>query len=185
MCHIFSWSFFTLIILNILSKDTLAAITTLSPLKSSNIKPSITQFLVFSSSSETVIPFEPKNGWMLSEEKKLRLYISGSNIKDNSIVFTGSPNECTSSDFISPIYHLSSASIIELNIKLKSVSQSHSSIYLCLLPSVRSKINKTQSENGTLLVGPYFTFIREKSTIPFAAKICLILMLFMVSGFFR
>jgi len=185
MYHTFSWSLFIIIILNILSKATSAVTTTLSPLKSSNIKPSITQFLVFSSSSETVIPFEPRNGWMLSDEKKLRLYISGSNLKDNSIVFTGSPNECTSNDFISPIYHLSSASIIELNIKLKAASQSYSSIYLCLLPSVRSNINKTLSENGTLLEGPYFIFIREKSTIPFAAKICLILMLFIVSGFFR
>ncbi len=185
MYHIFSWLIFTLIILIVLPKVTLAIATPLSPLKSSNNKPLITHFLVFSSNSETVIPFEPKNGWILSEENKLRLYISGFNLEHNSIVFTTSSKECIPSDFISSIYDLSSASIIELNVKLKGVSTAHSSIFLCLLPSISSEINKTLSENGTLLEGSYFTFIGEKSTLPFAAKICLILMLFIVSGFFR
>jgi hypothetical protein len=150
-----------------------------------NNKPSITQFLVFSPSSETIIPFESSNGWILNEERKLHLYISGLNLKNNSLVFSVSSTHCTPNDFISPIYRLSSAAIIELNIKLNPLTKSHSSAHLCLLPSIRSKINQTLSRNGTILEGPYFTFIREKGVLPFAAKICLILMLFIVSGFFR
>ncbi len=168
-------------ILNVLSKPT---VTTTS-LKVLNDKPLITQFLVFSSDSETIISFEPKLGWMLGEENKLRLYVSGFNLENNSIVFSASANECTSSDFISPMYRLSSASIIELDINLKGASKAHSSIFLCLIPSSVSKLNETLSENGTQLVGAYYTFLREKSRLPFPARICLILMLFVVSGFFR
>jgi hypothetical protein len=184
MCDAFLWLLFTLNILNILTKSILAT-TTFPPFESLDNKPLITQFLVFSSNSETVIPFERKNGWILNEENKLRLYISGVNLKNHSIVFSSSPNECTPSDFISPIYRLSSAAIIKLNVKLKGVSKTHSSIFLCLLSSSRLELNQTVEQNGTLLEGPYFTFIREKSVLPFAAKLCLILMLFMVSGFFR
>jgi hypothetical protein len=181
MSSIFSWLIFTLNILNVLTQ----AIPMLTSFESSNNKPLITQFLVFSPSSETIIPFESANGWILNEERKLHLYISGLNLKNNSLVFSASSTHCTLNDFVSPIYRLSSASIIELNIKLKPLSKAHSSVYLCLLPSTRSMINRTLSRNGTVLEGPYFTFIREKSTLPFAAKICLILMLFIVSGFFR
>ncbi len=179
----YSWFILILTFSNVFSQLTTKTTTTLSPLKSTNNKPSITQFLVFSTDSETIIPFEPKNGWMISEEKKLRLYISGSNLENSSIVFSASPIKCTTSDFISPTYDLSSASIIERNVNIKGASKVHSSIHLCLLSSLKS--NETQSQNGTRLDGPYFTFLREKSRLPFAAKICLILMLFIVSGFFR
>lgn len=177
------------IILNILilfSNFTLTVTTNSFPLKSlKKNKPLITQILVFSPSLETVIAFEPKSGWILGEERKLRLYISGSNLENNSIVFSSSPNECKSNTFVSPTYSLSSASIVEVNIKLKGISKSHSSIYLCLLPTLKLKINESQSENETVVEGTYFIFLREKGTLPFAAKVCLILMLFMVSGFFR
>jgi hypothetical protein len=185
MHYLFLWLFFNLNVLIALPKATLAITTTLSSLISSNDKPLITQILVFSTNSETVISFEPKTRWILGEEKKFLLYISGSNLKNNSLVFTSSSNQCPSSDFVSPIYRLSSAPIIKLNVKLKGLTKSHSSIHLCLLPSLRSKINQTRSRNGTVVEGSYFTFIREKSRLPFAAKICLILMLFTVSGFFR
>jgi metal transporter CNNM len=136
---------------------------------------------------ETVITFEPKHGWLLNEERKFRLYLSGINLQNSSIVFSSSIDECTSSDFISPIYSLSSASIIEINVELQSISKSHSSIYMCLLSSSNHSLtlmNDTNTQNATQLVGAYFTFLREKGRLPFAAKICLILMLFIVSGFF-
>jgi hypothetical protein len=180
--YIFLWLVFISTISNGLSQ--LATVTLSPPLKSSNNQPSITQFLVFSTDSETVLSFEPKNGWIISQEKKLRLFISGFNLKNSSIVFSASPTECTSNHFISPIYRLSSASVIERTVNIKRVSKAHLTIYLCLLSSSTLKSNKSQSENGIRLLGPYFTFIREKSTLPFAAKICLILMLFLVSGFF-
>ena len=104
---------------------------------------------------------------------------------NSSIVFSSSPDECTSNDFISPIYQLSSASIIELVVRLGDVSKASSTIFLCLLPTKKSKLNDTLSRNGTQLKGPYFTFFRQKSTLPFAVKICLVLMLFIFSGFFR
>lgn len=153
--------------------------------KSTSSKPSITQILVFSSHPETIITFESENGWIINEEKKLRLYLSGSNLENNSIVFSSSPNQCTSNDFVSPTYLLSSEAIVEVNVKLESVSKSHSSIYLCLLPTVQLQIDGTQSENGTVLKGTYYTFIREKGVLPFAAKLSLVLMLFTISGFFR
>ncbi|CAF0715508.1 unnamed protein product [Adineta steineri] len=182
--YTFLWLTFISNIPYVLSQSTA---TTLSSSKLLNKKPSITQFLVFSTSSETIIPFEPKNGWILNEEKKLRLYISGTNLQNSSIVFSETLNECSPSDFVSPVYPLSSASIIELNVNLKSVLNAHSSIFPCLLSSplsVKSKSNKTQIDNSIQLEGPYFTLLREKSRLPFAAKICLILMLFLVSGFF-
>ncbi|CAF4395917.1 unnamed protein product, partial [Rotaria sp. Silwood2] len=191
MHHIFSWLFFILNILNVLSQSNIIITTTatttttpLSPLQSSNDKPFITQFLVFSSNAETSIRFEPKHGWLLNSEKKLRLYISGFNLQNNSIVFSALQDECTSNDFISPIYNLSSASIIELDVHLESVSKIHSSIFLCLLPSITTQLNNSLLQNGTQLKGPYFTFLREKTTIPLAVKICLVLMLFVFSGFF-
>ncbi|CAF3589011.1 unnamed protein product, partial [Rotaria sp. Silwood2] len=68
MHHIFSWLFFILNILNVLSQSNIIITTTtttpLSPLQSSNDKPFITQFLVFSSNTETSIRFEPKHGWL-------------------------------------------------------------------------------------------------------------------------
>jgi metal transporter CNNM len=138
---------------------------------------------------ETVITFEPKHGWLLNEERKFRLYISGINLQNSSIVFSSSIDECTSTDYISPIYSLSSSSIIEINVELQSISKSHSSIYVCLLSSSSSNLlltltNNTNTQNATQLVGAYFTLLREKGRLPFAAKICLILMLFIVSGFF-
>ncbi|CAF2606829.1 unnamed protein product [Rotaria sp. Silwood2] len=188
MYHIFSWLVFILNILNVLSQSNIIITTTtttpLSPLQSSNDKPFITQFLVFSSNTETSIRFEPKHGWLLNSEKKLRLYISGFNLQNNSIVFSALQDECTSNDFISPIYNLSSASIIELDVHLESVSKIHSSIFLCLLPSITTQLNNSLLQNGTQLKGPYFTFLREKTTIPLAVKICLVLMLFVFSGFF-
>jgi hypothetical protein len=184
MFYTFSCFFFILNILNVLSTTTTTR-KPLSSLKSSEIKPLITHILVFSSDLETIISFEPKHGWMLNEEKKFRLYLSGSNLQNSSIVFSASADECTPNEFISPIYQLSSASIIELDVKLKSPAKGRSSVFLCLLPSVKSKLNDSLSQNATQLEGPYFTFTRDKSTIPFAAKICLILMLFLVSGFFR
>ncbi|CAF4423331.1 unnamed protein product, partial [Rotaria sp. Silwood2] len=188
MYHIFSWLVFILNILNVLSQSNIIITTTtttpLSPLQSSNDKPFITQFLVFSSNAETSIRFEPKHGWLLNSEKKLRLYISGFNLQNNSIVFSALQDECTSNDFISPIYNLSSASIIELDVHLESVSKIHSSIFLCLLPSITTQLNNSLLQNGTQLKGPYFTFLREKTTIPLAVKICLVLMLFVFSGFF-
>jgi metal transporter CNNM len=137
---------------------------------------------------ETVITFEPKHGWLLNEEKKFRLYISGINLQNSSIVFTSSIDECTLNDYISPIYSLSSASIIEIDVELQSITKSHSSIYVCLLTqsniSLLTISNNTDSQNATPLVGAYFILLREKGRLPFAAKICLILMLFIVSGFF-
>ncbi len=177
--------FFILNLVNIYSTTT----TTLSPLILSNNSPLITHFLVFSSNLETVITFEPKHGWLLNEEKKFRLYLSGINLQNSSIVFSSSIDECTLDDHISPIYPLSSSSsIIEINVELPSISKSHSAIYVCLLTSNQSLsiINNTtmNSQNATQLEGAYFIFLREKSRLPFAAKICLILMLFIVSGFF-
>ncbi|CAF0931137.1 unnamed protein product [Rotaria sordida] len=181
--NIYSWLFFILNILHVLSKSNITT-TPFASLQSSNDKPFITQFLIFSSNSEELIGFQPKHGWILSSDKKFRLYISGFNLQNHSIVFSALQDECTSSDFISPIYHLTSASIIELDVHLKNLSKAHSSIFLCLLPTIETKLNDTLLQNGTQLKGPYFTFLFEKATIPFAAKICLILMLFVFSGFF-
>ena len=146
--------------------------------------PSITHFLVFSSNLETVITFEPKHGWLLNEERKFRLYLSGYNLQNTSLVFSSSLDECTPDDYISPIYSLSSSSssIVELNVELESVSKAHSSIYTCLLTSLNHSL--TNATNASQLSSAYFIFVREKSRLPFAAKICLILMLFIVSGFF-
>ena len=130
----------------------------------------------------------PKHGWMLYEEKDFRLYISGHNLQNSSVVFSDSINECTPTDYISPVYALTSAPVIDVHVKLKDASTSHSSIYLCLLtPQNRSLFpsNSNDSYNATQFEGPYYTLLREKGRIPFAAKICLILMLFIVSGFFR
>lgn len=159
--------------------------TQIIPIQPSINKPTITQFLVFSPSSETHIGFDLEDGWILNEERKLRLYISGTNLKNTSVVFCTSSTECTSDHFISPIYRLSSASIIELNVKLNPVSKTHTTAYLCLLPLIRPKANQTVTHNGTVLQGPYFTFARDRSPLPLAAKICLILVLFTISGFFR
>ncbi|CAF4175432.1 unnamed protein product, partial [Rotaria socialis] len=163
--------------------------TTLSPLILSNPVPLINNFLVFSSNLETIIKFDPNYGWLLNDEKKLRLYISGINLQNSSLVFSASLNKCTSSHFISPVYSLSSSSsIIELNIELQSLSKTRPLAYICLLSpsdiSLSLLNNNTESYNGTQFAGAYFTFLREKSRLPFAAKICLILMLFIVSGFF-
>ncbi|CAF1087234.1 unnamed protein product [Rotaria sp. Silwood1] len=171
-------------ILHVLSKSKIISTTTLSSLQSINDKPFITQFLVFSSNSETLFGFEPKHGWILNADKKFRLYISGFNLQNNSIAFSALQDECTSNDFISPIYNLSSASIIELDVHLQRVSKVHSSIFLCLIPSIEISLNNSLLQNGTQLKGPYFTFFREKTTLPLAAKICLVLMLFVFSGFF-
>ncbi|CAF5027340.1 unnamed protein product, partial [Rotaria sp. Silwood1] len=154
--------------------------TTLSSLVSSNQTPLITHFLVFSSNLETVIRFEPKQGWILNEEKKFRLYLSGINLQKSSLVFSASVNKCTSNDYISPIYSLSSTSIIEINVELQSISKSHSLVYVCLLTSWNTSLsilnnNNTESHSAKQLESAYFTFVREKSRLPFSAKICLIL----------
>ena len=148
-------------------------------------KPLITQFLVFSPSSETNIGFDLESGWELNEERKLHLYISGNNLQNTSVVFTTSLTDCTADHFISPIYDLSSEPIVKLNVKLKPVSKTHATAYLCLLSSMRMKANRTSSRNATILQGPYFTFTRDRNPLPLPAKICLILMLFTISGFFR
>jgi hypothetical protein len=160
----------------------------LSPLISSNYSPFITHFLVYASNMETVITFEPKHGWLIKEERDFRLYLSGYNLQNSSIVFSASIDECTSSDYISPIYTLSSALIHEINVVLKGAPKGHSSVYICLLTSSNVSLslsNNTEIYNATQLEGSFFTFLREKGPLPFAAKICLILMLFIVSGFFR
>jgi hypothetical protein len=176
-------------ILNLFNKSsTTTTTTTLSPLLALNHSPLITHFLVFSSNLETVVTFDPKHGWILNEERKFLLYISGIHLQNRSIVFSASADECTSNDYISPIYTLSSASIIEINVELQSTSKSHSSVYVCILTPLNlssSLLNNTESQNATQLEGPYFTFLREKGRLPFAAKICLILTLFIISGFYR
>jgi len=139
---------------------------------------------------ETVITFEPKRGWLLNEEKKFRLYLTGINLQNSSIVFSSSLDECTLEDYISPIYPLTSPSINEINVELQPILKSHSSVYVCLLTSINDSLsillnNNTETKNATQLEGAFFTFLREKGRLPFAAKICLILMLFIVSGFFR
>ena len=174
---VYGWFLFNLHILRVS--------TQIVPVQSSTNKPSITQFLVFSPSSETNIGFDLESGWILNEERKLHLYISGNNLKNTSLVFCTSSTECTPDHFISPIYRLSSASIIDLDVKLKPVSKTHTTAYICLLPSIKPRANQTVSRNGTVLQGPYFTFTRDKNPLPIAAKICLILLLFTISGFFR
>ncbi len=104
MCRVVSWLFIAVNIFNGLTRTASATTTPLSQLRSRDNKPSITQILVFSSSSETVIPFESNDGWLLHEEKKLRLYISGLNLENSSIVFSSSPKECSADDLVSPIY---------------------------------------------------------------------------------
>ena len=162
--------------------------TTLSPVISSNSAPFITRFLVFSSNLETVLTFAPKAGWILNEERQMRLFISGYHLQNSSIVFSASLDECTDGDFVSPIYPLSAASIIEILVDLEPASKTHSSVYVCLLTpwsNSSSSTNMTEFHDARQLEGAYFTFLREKGRLPFAAKICLILMLFIVSGFFR
>ncbi|CAF3899413.1 unnamed protein product [Rotaria sordida] len=192
MYSIFICLYFILNLLNNVSSTTTTTKTiktTLSPLIISNHVPLITHFLVFSTNFETVIRFEPKYGWILNEEKKFRLYLSGINLQNSSLVFSASLNKCTSNDYISPIYSLSSTSINEINVELQSMSKSHSLVYICLLTSSNTSLsllnnNNTKPHNAKQLEGVYFTFLREKGRLPFAAKIFLILMLFIVSGFF-
>lgn len=143
-------------------------------------KLSITNFFVLSSNSETVINFDPKSGWLLDEEKKLRLFISGFQLENASIVFTSSSKICHPQDFISTLYRLSATPIIELDVHLTNFSKVRSSFFLCLISSTGNRSDLIKP-----LEGPFFTFIHEKSSIPFPLKICLILMLFIVSGFFR
>ena len=161
--------------------------TTVSPLAFSANTPHITHFLVFSSNLETVIAFEPKHGWILNDENQIHLHISGVHLHNSSIVFSATAGECSASDFVSPIYRLSSLPVIDFDVRLDAVPRGRSSVFVCLLTPAKlsSSSNGSGLQNGTQLEGPYFTFLRDKSTIPFAAKICLILMLFIVSGFFR
>lgn len=163
--------------------------TTNSPIVTLNNAPFIRHILVFSPTLETVITFLPKHGWMLNDEKSFRLYISGYHLQNSSIAFTTTLNECTPSEYVSPIYPLPSASINEILVDLDPPTKTHVSVYLCLIPppSKNSSVfsNDTQEQTGEQQDGPYFTFFREKARLPFAAKICLILTLFIVSGFFR
>ena len=161
--------------------------TPVPPLAFSTNTPHITHFLVFSSNLETVIAFEPKHGWILNDENRIHLHISGVHLHNSSIAFSSTAGECSTSDFISPIYRLSSLPIIDFDVRLDAVPSGRSSVFVCLLTPVTrlSSSNGSDLQNSTQLEGPYFTFLRDKSTIPFAAKICLILMLFIVSGFFR
>ena len=177
-------------VLNLLVIISTSSSTTASPFSSfvSNPFPLITHFLVFSSDFATMIRFEPKRGWILNEEKKFRLYLSGVNLQNSFIAFSSSDDECKSNDYISPIYSLSSAPVIELNVELQTISKPHSLIYVCLLISSNISLslpNNTELFNATQLRGAYFTFLREKSRLSFSTRICLILMLFIVSGFFR
>lgn len=184
---IFTCLFF---LINLVNVSFTTTTTTISPLISTDHSPYIIHFLVFSSNLETVITFEPKRGWILNEERKFRLFINGINLQNSSIVFSSTFDECSLDDYISPIYPLTSATINEINVELPSVSKSHSSAYVCLLTSTNSSLsilsnNNTESKTATQIKGTYFIFLREKGRLPFAAKICLILMLFIVSGFFR
>lgn len=161
--------------------------TTPSPITAAFHDPAITNFLVFSSNQETVITFEPKLGWLLNEERKFRLYLTGINLHNNSIVFA-SADDCSADDYITAPYRLSSAPVNVIDVKLPGITKSHATVYVCLLTSLNaspSSLNNTIWQNATKLDGPYFTFVRERGRLPFAAKICLILMLFIISGFYR
>ena len=145
MSAVFLGLVFTLNILNVLTQPIRTTTTALPPSKSSNTEPSITQILVFASSTETTIEFEPENGWILNDERILHLVISGTNLKNTSLVFTSSSSECKPHDFVSPIYRLPSKDIIELKVKLESVSKAHSTVHICLLP--RNKIKNKEKFN--------------------------------------
>ena len=168
-----------LLLLGVLHGSSTTQRRRLIPLKSASIAPVITHLLVFCSSSETVIAFDSESGWLLNDETKIRLFLSGSALENSSLLFTASSDDCSSGNSISPVYRLSSAPVVQLHVHLKRVLNARSPMFLCLLPSAGGTANRTA------LKGPYFMFLREKSTIPFAVKICLILMLFIVSGFFR
>lgn len=150
----------------------------------------IEQFLIFSSNEETVINFDPKQGWLLNEQNKFRLFISGTHLQNSSIVFSSSSDTCQKDSQISPEYRLTSADIISIEVKLDNFKQSHTTAYVCLIPTLNSTLLLNQTNETTSLDyhqpmnGKHFKLIREKDRIPFAAKICLILMLFVVSGFY-
>ncbi|CAF1310553.1 unnamed protein product [Adineta steineri] len=175
-------------IFNLFHLSSTTITTTASPLVATYHSPLITNFLVFTTDLETVINFEPKHGWILNEERKFRVYLSGINLQNSSIVFSSSGDDCIPDDYISPFYPLSSAPIITLDVKLPSVSKSHSVVYICLLTSSNISLslsnNNTEFQNATKLDNVYYTFVREKNRLPFAAKICLILTLFIISGFY-
>lgn len=173
---------------------TTMAITTFdsstSRLIKNNSMATINNFMVFSSTMETVISFVPEQGWLLNDDNQFRVFIIGEHLENSSIVFTTTMDQCSSSvnDFVSDIYSLSSSPIIEISVTLKPLTKTHSVVYLCLLYSnsnSSSTTNLTQTFRGHHLDGIHFHLIRERSQIPFAAKICLILTLFIVSGFFR
>jgi hypothetical protein len=137
---------------------------------------SVRQILVFASQSDVAISFNPKLGWLLKEEKDLQIFLSGSNLQNGSIAFSNTLGRCESKYLISSNYILSAESIIELNVRLRNDSKQIHSVYLCFW---------TINRNATQLSGPLFTFVRQKDTFPFALKLVLILMLFIISGFFR
>jgi hypothetical protein len=170
--------------------STTTTTTTVSSWITTEYTPFIRHILVFSANLETVITFAPKHGWLLNDEKKFRLYINGYHLQNSSIVFSASLDDCTSNDYISPVYPLSSTTTTsDILVQLDQDFKAHSSAYLCLLTTTNDvplSINTTNDAYETKqLDGPYFTFLREKARLPFATKICLILMLFIVSGFFR
>lgn len=159
------------------------------PSNSTEASPHIEQFLILSPDEETVINFDPKQGWLLNEQKKFRLFISGTNLHNSTLVFSSSSDNCQKDNYISPEYQLSSSDIISIDVKLDNFKRSHTTTYVCLIP----KLNLTFLSNQTNVTsfvdilpvpGKHFRLIREKDRLPFAAKICLILMLFIVSGFY-
>lgn len=161
-----------------------STIPTVKPIRWSSAQAVIRNFIVFSADAESAISFDPKLGWIIGQENRLRVYLSGSNLENVSIVFSDSSGECSPNDDLSAVYRLSSSPIIELNVHLRNLSKLRSSISICLIPSSLPGENLEQ-RNVTKLRGPYFTLFIDQILLPFPLKICLILMLFLVSGFFR
>ncbi|CAF0795370.1 unnamed protein product [Adineta ricciae] len=175
-----------LIIFNLFNTSSTSTTAAISSLTASYHDPLILNFLVFSSNLETAITFDVKVGWILNEQRKFRIYLSGVNLHNSSIVFT-STDECLSNDYLTDIYPLTSTAPATIDVELPSISKSHSIVHVCLLTSSNTSFslaNSTTSLNATKLEGAYFTLVREKGRLPFAAKICLILMLFIISGFY-
>jgi len=163
--------------------------TAISSNQTSNSTATIDQFLIFSTNEETVINFDPKQGWLLNEQNKFRLFISGVNLQNSSIVFSSSSDTCQQDSQISPEYPLTSADINSIEVKLDNFKQSHTTTFVCLIPTLNLTLITNQTNQTNLfdiqpVHGKHFKLIREKDRIPFAAKICLILMLFVVSGFY-
>ncbi|CAF1010937.1 unnamed protein product, partial [Didymodactylos carnosus] len=149
--------------------------------------PQITHLLVYDTHLETAIKFDLKNGWIIGDARKLLFIIDGYNLNSTKISLSSSFDECKTNEFISSTYNLitTSHTAISLEVQLSPPPKVRSSVYLCFSYLDNSNNNSNSSIwNSKQLPSPFFTFIREKELIPFAAKICLILLLFCVSGFF-